>query len=229
MLYMCIMLYGQLVAMSVVTEKSSRMMELLITSTRPTTLIFGKVLGAGLAGLTQFALIIASAFGFYALNAQYWADSPMMIGFFSTSPTLIVYAFIFFITGYFLYAFLYAAFASLVSRVEELNTVTMPVVLLFVVAFIVSMQGMANPSSTLMKVASFIPFFAPMAMFLRISAGVVPFAEILISIALLVATVFLMAWFGARIYRMGVLMYGKPPKLTELRRILKNYKSTYHQ
>ena len=229
MLYMCIMLYGQLVAMSVVTEKSSRMMELLITSTRPTTLIFGKVLGTGLAGLTQFALVIAAAFGFYALNAQYWADSPLMIGFFSTSPEQIVYAFIFFITGYFLYAFLYAAFSSLVSRVEELNTVTMPVTLLSVTAFMISIQGMTDPSSTLMKVASFIPFFAPMAMFMRISSGVVPFIEILISIILLLGTVYLTAWFGARIYRMGVLMYGKPPKFTELRRILKNYKSTYHE
>lgn len=214
-LYMVIMLYGQMVATNVATEKSSRAMEVLITSARPTSMMFGKVLASCLAGFIQIAAVFGSALVLYHINRDYWAGNPLVQSLFNIPPELFAYMLIFFVLGFLIYAFLYGALGSTATKLEDINTSTMPLILLFVVAFIVSMMGMSsgNVDSMLMKVCSFIPFTSPMAMFTRIAMSTVPMHEILLSIAILVLSSTGIGVLAAKIYRVGVLLYGTTPKL----------------
>ena len=214
-LYMVIMLYGQMVATNVATEKSSRAMEVLITSARPTSMMFGKVLASCLAGFIQIAAVFGSALVLYHINRDYWAGNPLVQSLFNIPPELFAYMLIFFVLGFLIYAFLYGALGSTATKLEDINTSTMPLILLFVVAFIVSMMGMSsgNVDSMLMKVCSFIPFTSPMAMFTRIAMSTVPMHEILLSIAILVLCSTGIGVLAAKIYRVGVLLYGTTPKL----------------
>ena len=223
-LYMAILLYGQFVATSVASEKSSRAMELLITSTKPKNLMFGKVMGAGLAGLSQFVLIFGSSYLFYNLNQSYFKGNLIVQSIFNMPLPILLYTILFFLLGFFLYAFMYGALGSLVSRIEELNSTIMPVTMVFIIAFFIVMFSMAsgNVDTTLMKVCSFIPFTSPMAMFVRIAMGEVANWEIAVSVAILVASTVAIGYFAAMIYRMGVLLYGKAPKPMEIIKLLKN-------
>ncbi len=225
-LYMAILLYGQFVATSVATEKSSRAMELLITSTEPKNLMFGKVFGAGLAGLTQFVLIFGSSYLFYNLNKEYFGDVAIVQSIFNMPLPILLYTILFFVLGFFIYAFLYGALGSLVSRMEELSNTIMPVTMVFILAFFVVMFSMTsgNVDNVLMKVCSFIPLTSPMAMFVRIAMGEVAGWEVALSIAILILSVFAIGVFAAAIYRMGVLLYGKAPKPGEMLKMLKNSK-----
>lgn len=222
-LYFAIIMYGNMVASSVATEKSTRAMELLITSARPTNLMFGKVFGAGLAGLTQLLVILGSGYLFYSLNAQYHKDNYIIQSIFGMPLNMIGYTLLFFILGFFIYAFLFAALASLVSRMEDLSSATMPVTWIFIVAFMLVMFSMSsgNVDGFLMKVASFIPLTSPMAMFARIAMGEVASWEIIVSVAILLASTILIGMLAAAIYRLGVLMYGNAPKPREIVRMLK--------
>lgn len=214
-LYMVIMLYGQMVATNVATEKSSRAMEVLITSARPTSMMFGKVLASCLAGFIQIAAVFGSALVLYHINRDYWAGNPLVQSLFNIPPELFAYMLIFFVLGFLIYAFLYGALGSTATKLEDINTSTMPLILLFVVAFIVSMMGMSsgNVDSMLMKVCSFIPFTSPMAMFTRIAMSTVPMHEILLSIAILAVSSAGIGVLAAKIYRVGVLLYGTTPRL----------------
>ena len=214
-LYMVIMLYGQMVATNVATEKSSRAMEVLITSARRTSMMFGKVLASCLAGFIQIAAVFGSALVLYHINRDYWAGNPLVQSLFNIPPELFAYMLIFFVLGFLIYAFLYGALGSTATKLEDINTSTMPLILLFVVAFIVSMMGMSsgNVDSMLMKVCSFVPFTSPMAMFTRIAMSTVPMHEILLSIAILVLSSTGIGVLAAKIYRVGVLLYGTTPKL----------------
>lgn len=214
-LYMVIMLYGQMVATNVAMEKSSRAMEVLITSARPTSMMFGKVLASCLAGFIQIAAVFGSALVLYHINRDYWAGNPLVQSLFNIPPELFAYMLIFFVLGFLIYAFLYGALGSTATKLEDINTSTMPLILLFVVAFIVSMMGMSsgNVDSMLMKVCSFIPFTSPMAMFTRIAMSTVPMHEILLSIAILAVSSAGIGVLAAKIYRVGVLLYGTTPKL----------------
>ena len=226
-LYMTILMYGQFVAQSVVTEKSSKAMELLITSAKPSSLMFGKVVGAGLAGLVQLILIVGSAFVFFNLNRSYWDSGSVITSLFDMPLGLVLYTILFFVAGYFLYAFLFGALASLASRMEDTNTLVMPVMLVFIVSFMVTIFSMVGGKidSVLMKVLSFVPFTSPMAMFARIAMSEVAPIQIILSIVILIVSIIGIGFLAAGIYRVGVLMYGKPPKLKELVRILRGVKS----
>ncbi len=225
-LYMVILLYGQFVASGVANEKSSRAMELLITSAEPRELLFGKVFGTGCAGLMQFVLIFGSGFLFYRLNASYYTDNFIIQSVFNMPLSMLLYAFLFLVLGFFLYAFLYGALGSMVSRLEQLNTAIMPVTFLFVIAFLIVMLSMSAGAvdSVLMKVASFVPFTSPMAMFTRLAMDTVAPWEIVVSVVLLVATTIGIGFLAAMLYRMGVLMYGQPPKPKELLVMLRERK-----
>lgn len=209
-LYIVIMLYGQMTATSVATEKSSRTMELLITSTDTDSLIFGKVLASCLAGFAQLSLIFGSAVFFYRMNAEYWADNSVISSIFNLPPELLVYMLVFFILGFLVYAFLYGSVGSTVSRAENVNTAVMPITLLFVISFLVVMISLVNDevNGSLMRICSFIPFTSPVAMFTRIAMSEVPAGEIALCIGILAAFVILVGYVSARIYRNGVLMYG---------------------
>ncbi len=227
LLYFAIIMYGQFVASSVATEKSTRAMELLITSARPNSLIFGKVLGAGCAGITQMAVILGSAFLFYNLNSSYYQDNYLVQSIFNIPLPMLGYTLVFFVLGFFLYAFLYAGLASLVSRMEDLATAIMPITYLFIIAFMVVMfsMGSGNVDNIAMLVCSYIPLTSPMAMFTRIAMGEVAGWEIAFSVGILVVSTVGFGILSAKIYRLGVLLYGTPPKPKEIVRMLKASKN----
>ena len=214
-LYMVILLYGQMVAMSVATEKSSRAMELLITSAKPINMMFGKVLAACMAGLIQLVAVFGSALVFYNVNKSYWGDNGIIDSIFNIPPELFAYMLVFFLLGFLIYAFLYGAISSTVSKLEDINTAVQPVTFLFIFGFMVVMFSMSSGSvdNMLMQICSYIPFTSPMAMFTRIAMSTVPWYEIAISIGILIASTFGIGILSAKIYRVGVLMYGTSPKI----------------
>jgi len=217
-LYMVILLYGQMVATNVATEKSSRAMELLITSAKPVSMMFGKVIASCLAGLIQLVAIFGSAFLFFNLNRGQWADNQIINSIFDMPLGLLLYMLIFFILGFFVYAFLYGAIGSTASKLEDINTSVMPLTMLFIIGFVVVMYSMTsgNIDNALMRICSYVPFTSPMAMFTRIAMSTVPVYEVIISIAILIASVFGIGVLSAKIYRVGVLLYGTTPKIRSI-------------
>ena len=222
-LYMVILLYGQMVATNVATEKSSRAMELLVTSADPTAMMFGKVAASCLAGLAQLVCVFGSALLFYNLNRGYIEDGGILSLLFDMPPSLLAYMFLFFILGFFIYAFLYGAIGSTASKLEDINTSVMPVTMIFIAGFFVVVFGMSSGSvdNPLMVACSFIPFTSPMAMFTRIAMSHPALWEIVLSVAVLVASCAGVGVLAAKIYRVGVLLYGAKPKLGEILRTLR--------
>ncbi len=213
-LYMVILLYGQMVATNVATEKSSRAMELLVTSARPTSMMFGKVLASCIAGFVQLVLVFGSAILFYNINEEN-LKNPLIASIFDIPPELFAYMIVFFILGFLIYAFMFGAVGSTASKLEDINTSVMPITFLFIIAFMVVMMSMTSGSidNTVMLVCSYIPFTSPMAMFTRIAMSTVAWYEIAISIAVLIGSTVGIGFGAAKIYRMGVLLYGTPPKV----------------
>ena len=223
-LYMAILLYGQLVATNVASEKSSRAMEVLVTSADPVSMMFGKVLASCLAGLMQLAAIFGAALVCFRVNASYWEGNAVIGMFFDIPAWLLVYMLVFFMLGFLFFAFLFGAVGSTVSKMEDVSTAVMPVTMLFVVNFVVVVSALGGGivDSTLMKVCSFLPFSSPMAMFARIAMSVVPVWEIALSLAILAVSVAGVGVLSAKIYRVGVLLYGTRPKLRELVKAIRN-------
>ncbi|MEG0980090.1 MAG: ABC transporter permease [Oscillospiraceae bacterium] len=226
MLYMALLIYGQFVSQSVATEKSSRAMEMLITSAKPVNLMFGKVLGSGFAGLIQLVVLLFSSFGFYTLNKEYWENNFVVNSIFGMPLNILLYAILFFILGFFIYAFMYGALGSLATRSEDLNTLVMPVTFIFIVAFMIVVTAITSGKldSTLMIACSYIPLTSPMAMFARIAMGSVQTYEIVISLAILVVSEIAIGYLAAVIYKAGVLMYGNAPKFKDILKIFKKQK-----
>ncbi len=217
-LYIVILLYGQMVATNVATEKSSRAMEVLITSAKPTSMMFGKVIASCLAGFMQLVCVFGSALVFYNLNKSYWGDNMIIDSIFNIPPELLVYMLVFFILGFLIYAFMFGAVGSTASKLEDINTSVMPITMLFIIAFVVVMTSMSsgNVDNTLMVVCSYVPFTSPMSMFTRIAMSAVPWYEIAISIAILIGSTISVGVLSAKIYRVGVLMYGTTPKISNI-------------
>ncbi|MYL46233.1 ABC transporter permease [Virgibacillus halodenitrificans] len=221
LLYMSVMLYGQMIATDVATEKSSRVMEILVSSASPVTHMFAKIVGIALLGLTQVILFIGV--GYLLISSK---KDELTGGFFEifgiqdTSPTVYLYAILFFILGYLLYATLAAMLGSLVSRVEDVQQLIMPMVFLILIAFFIAMFGIGTPDSALVRISSFIPFFTPMVMFLRVGMLNVPVWEVSLSIGILIASIILLAIIGARVYKGGVLMYGRSSSLKDLKKAI---------
>ena len=217
-LYMVILLYGQMVATNVATEKASRAMEVLVTSAKPASMMFGKVLASCIAGLVQLVAIFGSALVFYNINKSAWGDNMIIQSIFNIPVDLFVFMLVFFILGFLIYAFLYGAIGSTASKLEDINTSVMPITFLFIIAFFVVMFSMASGSvdTVLMKVCSYIPFTSPMAMFTRICMSTVAWYEITISIAILIGSTIGIGVLSAKIYRVGVLLYGTPPKISTI-------------
>ncbi len=214
-LYMVILMYGQMVATNVATEKSSRAMEMLITSAKPVSMMFGKVLASCLAGLMQLVAIFGAALLCFQLNRPYWEDNGIMSSIFDMPPSLFGYMLVFFVLGFLIYAFLYGAIGSTASKLEDINTSVMPITMLFIIAFFIVIFSVISGSvdTVLMKVCSYVPFTSPMAMFARIAMSTVPWYEIVLSVAVLIGSVVGVGVISAKIYRVGVLLYGTTPKL----------------
>lgn len=222
-LYLVILLYGQMIATNVATEKSSRAMELLITSAKPVSMMFGKVLASCLAGFLQLLAVFGSAILFYNINQEQWEGNQIIASIFDMPLELLVYMLIFFVLGFFIYAFMFGAIGSTASKVEDINTSVMPVTLLFVAGFVIVMMAMSNGTvdSLLMRICSYVPFVSPMAMFTRIAMSTVPVYEIVLSIGVLILSVAVVGVVSAKIYRAGVLLYGTKPKFGSLFRAMK--------
>lgn len=220
-IYFAVIMYATMIATEVATEKSSRVMEILISSVSPVTHMFAKIAGVVFVGLTQ--LIIIFGFGYYAIKSNLEKMSGGFFDFFSfgdSSFVIMLYGLLFFILGFLLYATIAAFLGSLTSRIEDVNQMISPLTFLIVLAFMLAMFGLNNPEAPFVTVTSFIPFFTPMLMFLRVGMLDLPLWQTLLSIGLLIASIAILAVFGARVYKGGVLMYGRSNLLKEMKKAL---------
>ena len=234
LLYTAMLLYGQMVLRGVLEEKTSRVAEVVISSVKPETLLAGKILGVGAVGLTQMALWLASIsfLGSFiggalmrtrggtdmaALRDTGAADlaAGAMSGFsFGTLGLIIV----FFILGYVFYSSLYAAAGAMVNSEQEAQQALMPVLMFVIASALLIQPVLLNPGTTLARVASIVPFSAPIIMPLRMSLVAVPAIDMVLAIVGLIAACTAAVWLAGRIYRVGMLMYGKKPSIGELAR-----------
>lgn len=221
LMYMVVIMYGSMIATDVATEKSSRVMEILISSASPVAHMFAKILGIALVGLTQIGLLIGLGAVMISMKKDELAGGLLDgFGFLDAPVSLIIYGVVFFLLGYLLYATLAAMFGSLVSRTEDANQAVTPLILLLVVAFLIAMTGLTSPQTTVVTVSSFIPFFSPMVMLLRVGMLNVPVWEVALSIGLLIGTIIILGLIGARVYKGGVLMYGGTNPLKNIKKAL---------
>ena len=208
-MYMMILLYGQLIAVAVTSEKSNRAIEVLVTSANSNSLILGKVIAAALASFIQVGVILASGMITYSLNSKAW--NGLLDGIFKIPSNILLTFIIFGGLGYFFYSFIFGALGALVSKTEDISSSI--ITMIFVIVFFISMFGLSNSDSLLIKIASFIPFSSSMTMLIRVAMGTVSNFEIVISFIILLASTILTALASAKIYRLGTLMYGNPIKL----------------
>ena len=217
-LYMAITFYGSHVMNSVVTEKTSRAMEVLATSVKPNALLFGKIISTSLAGLIQIAAIIIEAFICVKISSANNSSFPVN-QIISNIPTqILIYMLIFFLLGFLIYSFLYGAFASTVSKIDELGSAIMPVQIIIIFTFFVTMSAInsGNADTPFNVFLSYFPFTAPMMMFTRAIISNVSTLEIILSILVLIVSTYFIGWLSARIYRVGILMYGEKPNFIKL-------------
>ena len=211
-LYFLLIFYGQMISVSVTTEKSNRAIEILVTSVDSNSLIFGKVLAGAIAGIIQCVLILGSAVISYQLFRESWN---YRLDFLFQIPAGVWAAFAFFgLLGYLLYAFFFGMLGALVSKTEDISKTSMPITMIYMASFFIAIFGMNSSSGILMKAASFVPFTSSNAMLIRVSMGSVELWEIILSGGLLAASCVIAGILAAKIFRFGTLMYGNPVKFT---------------
>jgi ABC-2 type transport system permease protein len=207
-LYVTMIVYGQLVAAGVIEEKSNRIVEILLATVRPWQLMLGKITGIGLVALIQVVLV--------AGVALVLASATKLVSIPTLGVDVVVTGVVWFVLGYLMYALLFAAAGSMVSRQEDVSSVALPVIFMLVAAWIIALTVAApTPGSTATTVFSFIPLFAPVIMPVRIAAGVAPFWQVAISVVLVIATIYLLAVIAGRIYSNSVLRVGARVKLSD--------------
>ena len=222
LLYGTTVMYGIAVAMGVVYEKSSRVMEILITAVRPIELMLGKIFGIGVLGLTQYvAWVIAGFVGLVISSRLSDSGVTSQLDLASVPPGTLVAFLVFFVLGYLVYAAMYAALGSLVNRTEDVNSITTPITLMLVATYLVSLLALGNTEADYVRWLSFVPFLSPMLMFIRVALGNPAPWEPILAIIILLATILIFAWVAAKIYRVGVLLYGKRPSFREIGRMLR--------
>ena len=221
LLYFTIFLYGQNVLRGVMEEKQNRVAEVVFASVRPMTLLGGKVLGVGGVGLTQLVLWMLSAFLLYQIR------EPLLTRFGVESTTfplpditlgILLLLLLFFVLGYVFYAALFAAVGAMVNSEQEAQQAQLPVVLLLISSIVMVQTILSRPDGELSRILSLLPFSSPVVMPLRMSIVAVPALDIAASILLLIGGCLAVVWVAARIYRVGMLMYGKRPTIGELLR-----------
>ena len=219
-IYFGVLMYGNMVATEVAKEKSTRVMEILISSVNPIAQMFGKILGIALLGLTQtvfFFLVgyLSMKFGNKTLDL-----GDMVIDFATIPISTIFYAISFYLLGYLLYSTIAAMLGSLISRIEDLQQTLTPLNLIIVAAFMIAMFGLSAPDAPFIIVTSYIPIFTPMIMFLRVGITSPALWEILIAYGLLILSIIGLAILAAKVYRGGVLMYGKGFSIKNLKKAI---------
>jgi ABC-2 type transport system permease protein len=198
---------------SVIEEKTSRVFEVLLSSVKPMELLAGKILGVAAVGLTQYAVWILMAL---VAGGGMIGSLRTQMGEINVPASLLFYFVLFFVLGYLLYSTMFAALGAVVNSEQEAQQLQMTVMWFLIIPMLVAQLVIRAPNSTAAVVLSLIPFFTPMLMFLRINLITPPAWQVALSIALLLATNFAVLWLSARIYRVGILMYGKRPTLPEL-------------
>ena len=227
LIFISIQVYANIVAAGVAEEKSSRMMEILVNAATPNQLLAGKIVGIGAACLTQMGSLVVV--GIAALLLQ----TPLQIALFGAKaggfsqyltagsiPFYLLFL-LYFLLGFFLYATLFAGLASLVKRQEEVQSVIMLPLLLLASGYVLFFFTVSTPDATLTKVLSYIPFWTPIFMLMRIAVGTVFWWEIVVTVVLMLVTILACTWFAARLYRFGVLMYGQRPGLRQMVKLLR--------
>lgn len=223
-LYMAILLYAVNVLRSVIQEKTSRVVEIMVSAVKPRALMLGKILGVGSVGLFQlsiWAVVAALLIRFRDPIIGLFGGPPGLIDVPSISPLAIGVVLIYFIVGYFFYASLYAAIGAMVNSEQEAQQAQTPVVLLLIVPVVCVQLVADNPRGDIAELLTLIPFSSPILMPMRYLLGGATLADVALSLAILVAATAGVVWLAARIYRVGILMYGKRPSLRELARWIK--------
>ena len=243
LLYMLIFAYGGMIMASVIEEKSSRIIEVIVSSVKPFYLISGKIVGTSLAGISQFivwailfygfSFLISTTFGITSTydnnefmlaaesNAISEASLNMLSAFFNLPLVNILIAFIFyFIGGYFLFSSMFAAIGAAVDNQTDAQQFMLPITFIVIIALYVGIFTAENPDGVVSVIFSMIPFTSPIVMMMRIPNGV-PISEQIISLLILYLTVIFIIWIAAKIYRIGILMYGKKPSYKDLIKWLK--------
>lgn len=216
LIYIVLLIYGQSIMSAIVEEKETRIAEILFSSAKPFELMLGKLVGVGLAGLTQLAIWVTTltvllSFGFVSAMLS-GADIPLP----DISPQIIIYFFIFFLLGYFIYATIYALIGSMVTNMQEGGQFAFPPIMLLMLGLYFCFAVVRDPNSTFAFWVSILPFFAPIVMPVRILAEVPPFWQIALAILLNLLTIFGLVWIASRVYRVGMLMYGKRATIPEV-------------
>ncbi len=212
-LYMTILLYGVSVQRSVQEDKSSRIVEIILSSTRSLPLMLGKILGVGSVGLTQYA--IWSLLGF-AGTSYLRATNPALAGLTALPASTLGFVVLYFVLGYFLYAAIYAGVGAMVTSEQEAQQLQWPVTSLLIIPIVFMSSVMRDPDGLLSVILSLVPFFSPILMLMRINMHTPPAWQIGLSIGLLLLAIYAAAVLAARVFRVGILMYGKRPTLPEL-------------
>ena len=213
--YLTILLYGQIILGAVIEEKETRIAEILFSSVKPMTVMTGKLIGVSLVALTQLAIWGFAFMAFSLVAGVYSASGGTSINLPNVPPTVVVYFALFFLLGYFIYATMYALVGSMVTTAQEGGQLAMPIVLLLVAAFYLAYPVLRSPDSGFAFTVSMVPFFSPITMLVRIVTQTPPVWQILLSLLIGFATVLLLIWFAGRIYRTGMLMYGKKASIPE--------------
>jgi len=225
LMYMFILMYGAMVMNGVVEEKSNRIVEVMISSVRPFDLMMGKIIGIGLTGITQLLIWIFVVVGVFVVKDVLFPSKDLsevhsllqqvsMI----TSINwieILVYFLLFFLGGYLIYASLFAMFGAAVDSAQDTQQFVMPITLIFIFALYAGMYSMRNPDGPLAFWCSMIPLTSPIVMMVRIPFEI-PLWEKLLSLGILYITIFFVVKFAAKIYRVGILMYGKKPSIKEI-------------
>jgi ABC-2 type transport system permease protein len=218
LLFMTVVIYGMWVATGVAAEKSSRVMELMISAASPRQMLTGKVMGIGAAGLTQYVAISVPALGVLAFQDRIaaavlgptWATGAPLVG---LTPMLLLGYAVFFLLGFSLFALIYAAMGSFVSRPDDLQTLSLPLSLLAVVGYLSAIGALSGGAGSWITFASFVPPFSPFVMLARLMVAAVQPWEVLLSVVLLLGAVAGVAVVATRMYAAGVLLYGTRPGL----------------
>ncbi len=220
MIYVTVLMYGQVVLGAVVEEKETRIAEILFSSVHSMTLMVGKLVGVSLVALTQLgiwtlAFLLLSVYGVAMIAAQ---GSLQEFSIPHLPAIFFVYFFLFFVLGYFIYASLYVLIGSMVTTTQEGGQLAMPIVFLLMAGLYLAFPVIRSPNSSFALWVSMVPFFSPITMIVRIVSQTPPFWQIALSLLIGAVTVVLLLWLASRIYRVGMLMYGKKASIPEVLR-----------
>ena len=220
-LFFAIYFFAYQVSSSITTEKTSKIIETLVTSTTPTTIVLGKTIGIGIVGLLQLVVIIATAL----ICNTLFLDEGMLDGLIDLTkitPALGIVTIVYFILGYALYALMYALTGSTVSKPEDVQSANTPVALIAIVGFYLAYFTMMNPTSELNKIAAILPISSPFCMPFRVMMGIATVGELALSIFLILVTIVIVAKVSIKIYSQAILNYGNRVSLKDALKMYKN-------